>query len=439
MMNISNGTMSQIVVRPSRIEGQIEAQPSKSYTHRLLAIGLLADGESRIKNPLLSLDTRSSVEAVQVLGGNVKEIEDGWKVVGTRGDIRPKRDYIDVRNSGTTLRLMTGVSALSSQRIRLTGDESIVKRPMGPLIKSLSDLGAEAKCEGSKGRPPVVVGGGLEGGETQITGTVSSQFISALLIATPYSEVGVDLEVEDGLKSKPYVRMTLKTLELANVEVDSSSSLMDYSIPGNQTFESFDYSVPGDFSSAAFLLGAAALCKGEVTVNGLDPEDVQGDRKILDLLKDFGADLGIERKSVTVRGGKRLSGIDVDCSDIPDLIPVLAVLGARAEGQTRLYNASHLRYKEVDRLRVLSSELKKMGADIEEMEDGLRITGTGRLGGGKVNSYGDHRMAMAFAIAGLASRDEVRVEGAESTKISYPNFVKDMRSLGAKMETREVD
>lgn len=418
------------------MEGKIEAQPSKSYTHRLLAIGLLADGKSRIKNPLLSLDTRASVEAVQILGGSVGEIEDGWEVEGTGGNIEPKRKYIDVRNSGTTLRLMTGISALSPQRIRLSGDESILKRPMGPLIDSLVDLGTEAECEGSQGRPPVVVGCGLEGGETQITGTVSSQFISALLIAAPYSKVGADLEVEDGLKSKPYVRMTLKTLELADAEIDSSSSLMSYSIPGDQTFEPFDYSVPGDFSSAAFFLGAAALGEGEVVVEGLDPKDVQGDSKILDLLEDFGASLKVKGKSVTVRGGKRLSGIDVDCSDIPDLIPVLAVLGATAEGRTRLYNASHLRYKEVDRLRVISSGLKKLGANIKEKEDGLKIFGKNRLEGGKVDSYGDHRMAMAFAIAGLAADGEVLVEGAESTKISYPHFVEDMQSLGAKMEIR---
>lgn len=425
--------MSQLVVNPSRLEGQIEAQPSKSYTHRLLAVALLADGESRIRNPLSSLDTQATVEAIRILGADVSKAEGGWKISGTGGELKPSSKYINVHNSGTTLRLMSAISALQSQKIRLAGDKSIMKRPMGPLIDSLSQLRAEARCEGDKGRPPIVVGGGLEGGETRIIGTVSSQFISALLIASPFSEVGVDLEVEEGLKSKPYVSMTLKTLRLVNAKIKSSSSLMSYSIPGGQSFRRFDYTVPGDFSSAAFVLGAGALCGGEVRVEGLDPNDVQGDKKILDLLRDFGADLKVKKKSVRIEGGKRLHGIDADCSDTPDLIPVLAVLGATAEGKTRLYNVSHLRYKEVDRLRVLSSEMKKLGVKIRETEDGLKIFGRDQFKSAKVNSYGDHRMTMAFALAGLAADGEVRIDGAESIKVSYPDFVKDMEALGARI------
>ncbi|KXA91180.1 hypothetical protein AKJ57_02235 [candidate division MSBL1 archaeon SCGC-AAA259A05] len=428
--------MTRLVVEPSKLKGRVEAQPSKSYTHRLLSIGLLADGDSRISNPLLSLDTKATLDAVKNLGGKVEEIEDGWRLTGTSGNIEPLGREINVRNSGTTLRFMCAISALSPDRIRLTGDESILKRPMGPLIGSLSDLGADAECRGEKSRPPVVVGGGLTGGETRIRGTISSQFISALLIASPYSEVGVDLEVEEGLKSKPYVRMTLKTLKLADGNIRSKSSLMSFSIPGKQIFKPFDFLVPGDFSSAAFVLSAGALSGEEVEVINLDPNDVQGDKRILDLLRDFGSEVKVRGKRVKVSGGN-LHGIDVDCSDTPDLVPILSVLAAVAEGKTRLHNVTHLRFKEVDRLKALATELGKLGVRVKELEDGIKIWGKDHLKGGELDSYGDHRMAMALAVAGLVAEGGVRVRRAECIDVSYPKFVEDMRSLGAKMKVKE--
>ncbi|KXB06510.1 hypothetical protein AKJ53_00125 [candidate division MSBL1 archaeon SCGC-AAA382F02] len=429
--------MAQLIVKPSEVKGKIEAQPSKSYTHRLLSVALLADGVSKIKNPLWSFDTQATAEAVRALGGEIEEVEEGCRVKGTGGDLKPKTKEIDVRNSGTTLRFMSAISALSPKKIRLTGDESILQRPMGPLISSLSDLGADARCEGKKERPPVVVGGGLDGGETRITGAVSSQFISALLLASPYSETGVDLEVEEKLRSKPYVEMTLEVLKLAKAGIQSKSSLLSYNIPGEQTFAPIDCSVPGDFSSAAFILGAGALSEGGVKVENLDPEGVQGDKRIIDLLKDFGAEVKVKNKTIKVKNKGRLSGIDVDCSDIPDLTPILAVLGATADGQTRLHNVPHLRFKEVDRLKVLATGLKKFGVQIKELEDGLKIFGSDSLTGAEVDSYGDHRMAMSFAVAGLAAENKVKIEGAESIGVSYPDFVKDMEKLGAKIKIKE--
>lgn len=429
--------MSWLKVEPSRINGEVVAQPSKSYTHRFLSIALLADGVSEISNPLSSLDTRSTFDAVERLGGEIEVDEDCWRVSGTGGDIEPRQRKLDVRNSGTTLRFMSAISALSPELIQLTGDKSILKRPMGPLVDSLSDLGADAECRGRNGRPPVIVGGGLEGGETRITGSISSQFISAILIASPYSEVGVDLEVEDELISKPYVRMTMEALEPAGAVVRSHSSLMKYSIPGEQIFKPFEISVPGDFSSASFLLGAAALTDGEVELRNLDPDVVQGDRQILDFLQDFGADVKIRADSVKVSGGGGLSGIDADCSDTPDLVPILAVLGAAAEGQTRLQNIPHLRFKEVDRLSALAAELRKLGVETKELDSGLKIFGTDRLEGGKLESYGDHRMAMALAVAGLASDGGVSIRGAECIDVSYPNFVEDMKELNAEMKVHE--
>jgi len=423
--------LGDLTVSPSVIEGEVEAQPSKSYTHRYFSLALLADGKSRIRNPLLSLDTKSTLRAVRFLGADVEMGSDIVEIVGTGGDLSPRGNKIDVGNSGTTLRIMSAISSLTSEKIQLTGDESILERPMGPLVDSLNDLGVSAKCQGRNGRPPVLVGGDLVGGETVITGDVSSQFVSALLIAGLCSEVGIDLEIEEDLKSKPYVEITLKTLEEAGGVVKPSSSLLSYTIPGEQSLKPIDCSVPGDFSSAAFILCAGALSPDGVTVNNLDPGDVQGDRRIIDLLKDFGASVYIEEDSVKVVGKEKISGIDADCSDNPDLVPILTVLGALAEGTTRLYNVEHLRYKEVDRLDVITRELRKLGVKIEEREDSLKVFGEGKISGGEVRSHGDHRIAMSLAIAGLYADGPVTVKNFDCVNISYPEFVEDVHSLGA--------
>jgi 3-phosphoshikimate 1-carboxyvinyltransferase len=427
--------MTQLKISPSKLEGEIEAQPSKSYTHRSLCVGLLARGESKILKPLQSLDTQATLDAVEILGGGLKKSHDMWRIVGTGGKLTPRGRVIDVKNSGTTLRFMSAIAGLSPKTVRLTGDKSILARPMGPLIDALKELGAKARCEGRRGRPPVVAGGGLAGGEAQVTGAVSSQFISALLLACPYAREDVNLLVEEEPRSKPYIRMTLEVLKTAGGKIKYNSSLTEFEIPGGQIFNPIDYAVPGDFSSAAFVLGGAALTGSSVRVKGLDVEDVQGDKRILDLLKEFGADVKVRGKTVEVTGTGTLEGIEADCGDTPDLVPVLAILGAAANGRTTLTNIPHLRFKEVDRLRALSIELKKLGAHVKELPDELQISGAKQLRGGKFNSYGDHRMAMALTIAGLAAKGETLVDGAESIPVSYPHFVEDLQKLGAQLET----
>lgn len=425
--------MALLRVRPSSLEGEIDAPPSKSYTHRAFSIALLADGWSKIIDPLISLDTESTINAVKIFGGKI--VTDGdWRVKGTSGKIRPSVNLIDVRNSGTTLRIMSAIAALSSTQVRLTGDASILTRPMAPLIEALSKLGAKAKCEGAKGRPPVVVGGGLKGGEVELTGAISSQFVSALLMACPYAQEDVFLTVTEELRSRPYVEITLEVLGIAGARIKKSSDLMEFSIPGRQIFKPIEFKVPGDFSSAAFILGAAAIAGGAVKVKNLDMHGAQGDKRIVDLLRQFGAEIKVKGKKIEVLGTKDLTSIEADCGDNPDLVPVLAVLGCVADGRTILTNIPHLRYKETDRLRALAIELRKMGADIKELPDELHIRGVKQLKGASLNSYGDHRMAMALTIAGLVAKGETIIEGAESIKVSYPNFISDIVRLGANVE-----
>ncbi len=429
--------MTQLKVKPSKLSGEVTAPPSKSYTHRAFMVALLARGESRIDNPLLGLDTEATIEAVKSMGAEVVQDGEVWRVHGTAGSLKPSTDLIDARNSGTTIRLMSAIAALSPRPIRLTGDESILKRPIGPLVEVLNKLGAKARCERADGRPPVVVGGGLKGGEVEMSGAVSSQFISALLLACPYAKEDVELTITEELRSKPYVEITLELLDAAGADIKRDKSLAKFKISGKQVFEAIDMKVPGDFSSAAFVLGAAALTGSKVRVNNLDVRGAQGDRRIVKLLEEFGADVNVSGKTVEIAGTGELNSIDVDCGDNPDLVPVLAVLGSVADGQTRIINVPHLRFKETDRLKALAIGLKRFGANVKELPDELRLEGVKELKGTRVGSFGDHRMAMAFAVAGLVAQGETIVEGAESIPVSYSSFVEDMRKLGAKIELIE--
>lgn len=426
--------MASLKVKPSKLSGEVTAPPSKSYTHRAFMIALLAKGESRITKPLLGYDTMATIDAARNLGAEIVQEGDVWRVRGTGGNIRPSTHTIDARNSGTTIRMMSAIAALSQRSIRLTGDESILKRPMGPLVEALEGLGAKARCEGPEGRPPVVVGGGLVGGDVEITGGVSSQFISALLLVAPYAKKDVKLTITEDLRSKPYVEITLELLDVIGAKIKRDRKLTEFDVRGGQTFRPIDLTIPGDFSSAAFVLGGAALTGSTVRVNNLNIEGAQGDKRIVKLLEEFGAEVRVRGDVVEVSGVGELSGVEVDCGDNPDLVPVLAVLGSVADGRTRLLNIPHLRFKETDRLRALSTELRKLGAEIEERPDELKIDGVEKLKGARLSSYGDHRMAMAFAVAGLVARGETSVDGVESIPVSYPSFVEDMRKLGAKIE-----
>lgn len=424
--------MSRLIVYPSHIFGTITAPPSKSYTHRAFILAMLAKGKSRIENPLISLDTLATIEGIKTLGAKVERTNDVWIVEGTGGKISPKKDVIDARNSGTTMRLLSAVAALSPKRLKITGDESLLKRPMGPLIEALRTLGADAKCEGEKGRPPVIVGGGLRAGSVGLPGNVSSQFISALLIAATQLQGETEIEIEGELVSRPYVEITLELLKLAGSDVKHSPDFRKFRIRGGP-LKPLNIKIPGDFSSSSFPLVAGAITRSKVRIENLDFEGPQGDKRIVDFLRDFGAELRVGKNYVEIFG-ESLEGTELDCKDNPDLVPPLAVAGSVAEGKTEIVNVPHLRAKESDRLHVLAIGLEKFGVKIKELPDGLRIWGVEKLRGAHVSSFMDHRMAMAFAVAGLVAEGETVVEGAESIPVSYPNFVEDMKKLGAKME-----
>ena len=414
-------------VERSVVSGSVYAPPSKSYTHRAILITALGPG-GVVRRPLVSADTRATISASESFGARVY-LDDEVKIEGVFGSPRTPDDVINVLNSGTTLRFCSAVAALTDGAV-LTGDASIRTRPNAPLLDCLNELGATAFSIRNNGKAPLVVRGKLNGGKSRLNGGVSSQFLSALLIALPLAEVDSRIVIEGDLKSRPYAEITLDMLADAGAEIDARPQ--EFLISGRQSYNLRSYTIPGDFSSASYPLAAAAVTGSEVTVRGILPSR-QGDSAIIDILKRMGAQVSWDRAKgdLRIRGGD-LTGTDVDASLTPDLVPTIAVLGAVARGRTVVRNAEHVRHKETDRLHAMAVELSKMGAEIKERPDGLEIEG-GKLHGAEVHGYDDHRIVMALAVAGLVA-GKTKIDTAESVDVSYPGFFQEMIRLGADVQ-----
>lgn len=417
----------RLKVSQSNAEGSVISSPSKSYTHRAMTLALLADGESVLRRPLRGADTLATLDAVRAFGGVV---EDRGDIVIRGGRLRCPDDVIDTKNSGTTIRLMAGVASLIEGTTVLTGDESIRRRPMQPLIDALTAMGARCESTRGNGLAPLIVAGPNRGSETSIRGDVSSQFISSLLISSAMKKVDTAIHLTTPLKSRPYVEITMEMMSRFGARCMSTAD--GFLVPGGQGYQSIEYTVPGDFSSAAFPLAAGALT-GKVTVENLDPKDMQGDRYFLDVLKDLGAKVEWDGNALTCSADE-LAGRDVDLGDAPDLFPMVAVLCTQASGRSRIFNAAHVRLKESDRIAATTAFLRDMGARVEETEDGCVIEGGAKLRGTAVNSFKDHRILMAASVAAMVAEGDTIISDGDCHRISYPDFVSDMTSLGARME-----
>ncbi|SES68264.1 3-phosphoshikimate 1-carboxyvinyltransferase [Methanococcoides vulcani] len=419
----------KVTVGRSSVHGEVFAPPSKSYTHRAIAIAALSR-DAIVHRPLLSADTQSTIRASEMFGAYIEKEGEDLLISGVDGVPEVPEDVIDVANSGTTLRFMTAISALTEGTTVLTGDNSIRSRPNDPLLRVLNDLGVDAYSTRNNGCAPIVVTGGLTGAIVKIDGSISSQFISALLLACPLTKNSTTLSIKGELKSKPYIDVTLDVIEKAGVEIlVEDNHNPKFIIPGNQRYNLQEYTVPGDFSSASYLLAAAAMTNSSVTVKNLFPS-MQGDIAIINILKEMGANIywDMEAGTVTARGGE-LHGITMDAGATPDLVPTVAVLGAMAKGETIIANAEHVRYKETDRLHAMAVELEKMGIFCREEKDTLTIRG-GEFTGAEVHGWHDHRIVMALTLAGMVAGNTI-IDTAESIFISYPNFFDAMRSIGA--------
>ncbi len=434
-----------LVSEPSQLTGRCLIPASKSHTIRALMLATLAHGASIIRNPLDSEDAQAAVRACRALGAEIdlsyqpepegegcEATGPSWLVGGTGGSPHVPDDVIDIGNSGTSCRLALGVASLGSGYSVFTGDASVRSRPMEPLLAALRNLGAEAFTTKGDGNLPAVIRGPLRGGRTEVEGMVS-QYLSSLLICTPLCAEGAELRPIN-LRERPYVEMTLRWLDRAGIRYERDGYAL-FHVLGNQRYEAFDSLVPGDFSSATFPLCAAAITGSNVDVLGLDMQDAQGDKAVVNYLREMGVEIREEGKAIRVSGGD-LRGCELDLNDTPDALPALAVVGCSAAGETRLVNVPQARIKETDRIAAMCRELGKLGADIEELPDGL-IVRQSRLSAGAVEGYGDHRIVMSMALAGLIASGPVRVSSAEAIGVTYPTFVEDFQRLGAAMRLED--
>jgi 3-phosphoshikimate 1-carboxyvinyltransferase len=420
------------VIRQSTVEGTVTAPPSKSFTHRAMILGALTRSEFVLKNPLVSEDTKATLDALHSLGTDIF-LSSGRLTIHCE-ELKSVEPLIDSRNSGTTMRLMAGVASLLPEETTFTGDESLRRRPMAGLMDALGQLGARHTYVGREGYPPLKVSGPITGSSARVAGGTSSQFVSSLLIACTQKQGDTDISVDGVVTSRPYVDITLRMLDEFGAEVLEEDGA--FRVPGAQLLGRGSYTVPGDYSSAAFMLVAAAITGGRVTVRNLDRRSPQGDREIVGLLRAFGANVTVGDQSVTVDGG-RLAGTDVDVRDTPDLFPILAVLAAVADGRTRISGGANLRQKESDRIATTTEFLSRMGATIKATEDGCEVVGGEKLHGTTVSTEGDHRILMAASVAALVSASETVIDDDESFKVSYPWFIRDVHQLGGRAEVRK--
>lgn len=422
-------------IQKSQLNGTVEIPPSKSHTIRAVAIASLANGESLIKKPLNSSDTLSAVNCYRALGAKIDTANpELWKVTGNSGKIAPPGEIIDVGNSGTTLRIAVGSAALapSDKTITFTGDEQIQTRPLGPLILALNNLGAKCKSVNNNGKPPVEISGRLKGGFTQIEAT-TSQFLTSLLLCTPLAPE--DSEIDVLLLNEPgYVNITLAWLDKQNIKYQNDQ-LKKIKITGSQKYQPFDETIPADFSSATFFFCAAALtAETKVKLTGLDLNDSQPDKAVIDYLVKMGADIKTEQNEVIIKKSE-LRGITIDMNKTPDALPAMAVTAAFANGTTKLINVSQARSKETDRIKTMAEELTKLNVKIEELPDGLIIHKSSPKAA-KLDGHSDHRIVMALAIAGLVLPEETTISTAEAINVTFPDFTNLMTSLGANIQTK---
>ncbi len=411
----------KITISRSQVQGKVDAPPSKSYSIRALMCAALAPGSSYIRFPLEADDTRAASDAVSRIGAPVRPVRLGWQVNG--GNLKAPEGEIFCRESAATLRFMAAIAAVIPGTTRLVAGPGLARRPVAPLLAALTSLGAGCRQDGAA---VIIEGGHLAGGEVRLEGGVSSQFISALMLAAPLMEKGLTIHLTTPARSSSYIEMTAACLKQFGIRSKAAPDMNSVSIPC-QVYQAAGYDVEGDWSQAAALLALGAL-SGEVLVTNLNAESLQGDRKILNLLQKMGARFSMRRSSVLI-SRSRLHAISADLSDCIDLLPLMAVLAAAAEGHSYFSGIASARHKESDRVGAVIAELGKMGIRTIEEDDRLGIIG-GQPAGTIIDSHADHRLAMAFGVLGAAVGNTV-ITGAESVSKTYPAFWKVLESLGA--------
>ena len=421
-----------VSIKPTRsVSGEIRAPPSKAVTHRALFAALLSKGSTIIRNPLSCDDTKATANAITALGASLEYGREKW-TVNSNGMPRKPGQAIECGESGVTLRFTIPIASLVGAEVILRGASGLMRRPLQPLIQAMGQIGVEIDVSGVEVR---VGSARNEGGNVQIPGNVSSQFLSGLLFAAPLMAKGLEITVTSVLESRGYVSLTMETLRQHEINVQANDDMSFFSVAPHQTYRPTNHVIPGDYSSAAFLMSAAAVTESRIVITGLSEEESDPDSTFLEVLMKMGVKPEFSSDGLCVEG-HGLKAAKVNISNCPDLGPIIAVLGSRAEGETEIIGAERLRYKESDRLVSIASELRRLGADIRETSNGLLVSGLSRLHGGMVESHGDHRIAMALAIAALNAAEPVTIHEAQCVNKSYPEFFEGMRSLGVEVIER---
>lgn len=418
--------MNSLRIKPSKLHGEITIPPSKSHTLRALIFAMMAKNRSIIYNYLASPDTTAMAQALSHFGSKVIFAE---KRITIEPAFKPAAQVIDTGNSGQVLRFIGALSALQPTYTVLTGDASICyNRPVTPLLEGLQKLGAFAASSRSDGFAPIIIRGPIQAGKTALDGK-DSQPVSGLLIAAAFLEGITEISVTHP-GERPWIDLTLHWLDKFNIRYKNDKH-EHYTVYGGASYPGFEMNIPGDFSSAAFPIVAALITRSELTLYNLDMKDVQGDKKLIDLLVQMGAKIEIQGTTLTVRKNSRLIGTKIDVNDLIDALPILAVVGCYTEGMTEIVNGEIARSKESDRITAIRKELQKMGAHIEEKRDGLVIHPSPLLGA-KLSSHHDHRIALSLAVAALAAQGESEIENIQCIAKTYPHFIRDFQAIGAK-------
>ncbi|MFX0028284.1 MAG: 3-phosphoshikimate 1-carboxyvinyltransferase [Candidatus Hermodarchaeota archaeon] len=424
--------------------GEITAPGSKSYSHRAFIAASLAEGLSVIKNPLTIGDVAITIRNLKELGVKIiKSSENSYVVQSNTNTFKAIKKSLDCRNSGTSFRIFSALSLLVKGGLVLKGEFLKRNRPIIPLLNALQMLGAHYEISKKKIK---IVREKILCNKIEIPGDISSQFLTALLFVCPLLRCEdrdyFEIELTTPLISVPYIRITLDVLNSFGINIQDDLEKGKFYITNEQNYRAQSYEIPGDFSSSAFIIAATVLSPrpSKVVINNLSMQNYQGDSKIIKILKDMGAKIEFNesKKQVIVYGDLSLNplkGLKIDCKDIPDLFPILSVIGAYSEGETVLYNAGNLRLKESDRIAAMSRELKKMGVSVKEENETLTIYHCEELCGSQIDHGYDHRIAMACTIASLYANSNSRIKNIDIVKDSYPSFLEDLVKLGVKIET----
>lgn len=418
----------EIIINPSVVRGDIIAPASKSSMQRAVAAALLAEGNSELLNPSLSDDSLAAMRVAEQLGAKVTIAENAIHI---QGGFNPRSMSVDCGESGLGVRLFSAIAALGNSMITVTGQGSVLSRPMDDSVNYLRSAGAFA--ESNSGFLPLRVKGPLKGGTAFLDGSVSSQFLTGLLMALPLAESDSHLIVNN-LTSRPYIDLTIDILSHFGIGI-RNEGYQDFYIPGNQRYHPAKYTVEGDWSGAALIMVLGAV-GGSVGLTNIQHGSTQPDRRIVSLLNQAGALISVADNSIMVESGQ-LRSFEADISDSPDLAPPLVALASYCSGKTVIRGTSGLRVKESDRGKVLESEFRKLGVEIHNHTDYIEVTGGGVINGADVSSHGDHRIAMALAVAATGATGRVTIAEAESVNKSYPAFFEDMARAGVKYEVKK--